>query len=149
MKVLLFVLFLNSVSFAQSKGQGGGNGGGGISVAPKIDLTCSFNVTDSWGVAIASKHNHKVTTQMERNAAPTPWENIEMGGYKVAFKIVGDSKLKDKYLSSYSFENGNQRFSSIATTRLSGDGAFDIFIINYFDNGIRFAISCTNIKEYL
>jgi hypothetical protein len=145
MKVLLFLLFLNSVSFAQSLGQGGGNGGGGFSVAPKIDLACTFFITDSWGAVVAEKLNHKVTTQMEVNASPTPWETIDMGSYKVDFKIDGDTKLKDKYVASYSFEDGSQRFSSISTTRLSSNGEFDILIISNFDNGIRFSVSCQNI----
>jgi hypothetical protein len=145
MKVLMFLFFLNSVSFAQSMGQGGGNGGGGTSVAPKIDLTCSFSVADSWGAIVAEKLNHKVTTQMEVNASPTPWEAIEMGSYKVGFKLVGDTKLKDKYIASYSFEDGSQRFNAIATTRLSGNGEFEILLINNFDNGIRFSVSCHNI----
>lgn len=144
MKVLIFFLFLNSVSFAQSMGQGGGNGGGGISVAPKINLACSFAVTDSWGAVVAEKLNYKLTTQMDVNASPTPWENIEVGSYKVGFKIDGDTKLKDKYVASYSFEDGIQRFSSIATTRLSSNGEFDIWIFNIFDNGIRFSFSCSN-----
>lgn len=144
MKTLFFTiaLLVNGLCFAQSMGQGGGNGGGGLSVAPKILVNCSFVVTDGWGAILAQKLNHSTVSQMEVNASPTPLENIDLSGYSLSFKIVGDTKLKDKYIISYMFEDGTQRFSSILSTRLAGNGVFDTSALNSFDSGIRLSISC-------